>query len=471
MAGRTHDQLVSCRRAWSVAPRAVRPARRQTQRRTTLAVIVFLLSATLLALNVLLRLTPAVLAQWRPPGFFDLKVYRAAAGVVASGGHLYDVHFHLGLGFTYPPIAALMFLGLRAASLATDEVAVTLANITLVAVIAHCTLRLRRQSSVGIESASHPATAWLLAAIALWTEPVRSAIGFGQIDVLVAALVLIDLTVVDHNSRWGGLGVGIAAALKLTPLIFILYLAFTGRGRSAARALGMFLASVIVSFVSVPRDAASYWGGTFLDTSRVTGGSHLTGSGPADQSLRGALLRIAPGVSHMTLLWVITCLLVASLGLFLATRAGRRGDEAGGFVLTAITGLLISPISWTHHWVIAVPGLLLLLAPTERSLLRVVAAIAAAVLAVGSSTITLVIAESPGGHDLGTLGLLVGDLYVIIGLMTIATAAAIQAATRHRRPQADLPCIIPPNELRPLPLTDPVVKRGDTAPLALRELK
>jgi len=396
----------------------------------------------LLSLSVLVHGTAIRLDQERPPGFFDLKVYRAAAGVLASGRPLYAAHFGLGLGFTYPSFAALMFLGLRAASLGADEVAVTLLNVALVAAVVHCTLRLRRPALAEDGRAGRPAVAWLLAAIALWTEPVRSAIGFGQIDVLIAALVLIDLTTFDHNSRWGGLGIGIAAALKMTPLIFIVYLALTGRGRSAARAVGMFLATVIVSFVAVPRDAATYWSGTFLDTSRVTGGSHLTGSGPADQSLRGALLRFAPGISHMTLLWVITCLLVASLGLFLATSAGRRGDEAWGFVLTAITGLLISPISWTHHWVIAVPGLLLLLAPSERSLFRVVAAVAAAALALGSSTITIVIAKSPGGHDLGTLGLLVGDLYVIIGLLTIATAVAIQPATRDHLADTSVPRIV-----------------------------
>jgi alpha-1,2-mannosyltransferase len=49
---------------------------------------------------------------------------------------------------------------------------------------------------------------------------------------------------------------------------------------------------------------------------------------------------------------------VAVAGLSLAAAASRRGDEALGFGLCAVTGLLISPISWIHHWVIVIPALL-----------------------------------------------------------------------------------------------------------------
>ena len=60
-------------------------------------------------------------------------------------------------------------------------------------------------------------------------------IGFGQIDLLVAALVVVDLTS-GRQAPWGGLLVGTAAALKLTPLIFIPYLLLSRRPAMAAGA-------------------------------------------------------------------------------------------------------------------------------------------------------------------------------------------------------------------------------------------
>ncbi len=76
--------------------------------------------------------------------FFDLKVYRRAAEMVSHGRPLYATKLRHGLGFTYPPFAVLLFLCLRWLPVRGDELAVTLVNLALVAVIAHVSLRLRR---------------------------------------------------------------------------------------------------------------------------------------------------------------------------------------------------------------------------------------------------------------------------------------------------------------------------------------
>lgn len=175
-----------------------------------------------------------------------------------------------------------------------------------------------------------------------------------------------------------------------------------------------------------------------FDTAHITGSGHAAASGPVNQSLHGALLRLAPSLSHLPAVWLAACAIVGMTGLLLAVSAARRGDEAWGFVSTAVTGLLICPVSWVHHWVIALPGLLLLATgsgrPAQRRALVSVALIAAA----GSWSIKPVIAAHPVGEHLGMLGLLLGDLYVIAGLATLVTAAMIESSARRthdwRRP-------------------------------------
>jgi alpha-1,2-mannosyltransferase len=386
-------------------------------------------SATTLAAGAaqMLPLPLPLLHPLREYDFFDLRIYRDATHVVGSGRPLYRAHLRRGLGFTYPPFAVLAMLPLSWLSLFHAEEAVTFGNIVLVAVAAHAAVRLSPRSQ------GRARAGWIAAAIALWAEPIVSTIGYGQIDLLIAALVTVDL-VYGRNSRAGGIGIGLAAALKLTPLIFIPYLLFTRRGRMAGRAMATFALSIVVAFIAVPRDAGEYWGGAVFDVSRVTGRHHLSGGGPANQSLRGALLRFFPDMSHVSAIWLPCCLIVACLGLLLAVRVARRGNESYGFLLTAITGLLISPVSWTHHWAIVVPVVLAMVMSVEDRGTRWLLIAMSIEIAIASSAIWLVI-DDPVGTRLSTGALLLANLYVLAGLAVIATAAMseVQQAVANRR--------------------------------------
>jgi len=380
-------------------------------------------------------------------GFFDLRVYRRAAEIVGGGGSLYTAKFRHGLGFTYPPFAALLFLPLRALSLRGDELAVTLLNLALGALVVHASLALADPSGSNrrrLGRASHErrrawlrsAAAWLAAAAAIWSEPFRTTIGYGQIDLLVAALVVVDLAYLPR-SRLGGLGVGLAAALKLTPLVFIPYLLLSARRGMAARAGAVFAGSVALAFLTLPRDARRYWlGGAFMKVSRVTGGSRLAGSGAANQSLRGALMRLAPGLAHLTLVWLALALLLGVAGVLLAARAARRSQEAWGFALAAVTGLLISPVSWTHHWAIGVAATVALAGASRRTVTAVGTGVALAIGWVSANAIWRVIALGPGA-PLTARELVLGDLYVLLGLAIILAAATIEVrlalGSRSRR--------------------------------------
>lgn len=397
-------------------------------------IFVFLASAALIVAAEVTALPLPPIHSLQRFGFFDLRVYRQAAGMVAHGGPLYGATFSRHLGFTYPPAAAVLFLALRLVSLRADEALVTMLNLGLVVVIAHAALRLRAASrSVPGLRPRRPGRAWLLTAAALWIEPVTTAIGYGQIDLLITALVVVDLAW-DERSGSAGILIGLAAALKLTPLIFLPYLLFTGRTRAAGQGLLTFVGSIAFAFLTVPGDARVFWGGAVFDTSRVTG-RHHSGGGPANQSLHGLLMRIAPGLPHSGLVWALSCALVGGAGLLLAVRSAGRGDAARGFALTAVTGLLVSPISWTHHWAIAVPGLLVLAGAVRHGPARVLLVAATATLAAGASAIWLVINTHPTGEHLGWSGVLLGDLYVLVGVGAIAAAAIgelVAVRARHQ---------------------------------------
>jgi alpha-1,2-mannosyltransferase len=389
--------------------------------------LVFLTSAVTVAAGAAGVVSLPLMRPLTAYGFFDLRVYRAAVHVVALGEPLYTAHLRHGLGFTYPPFAVLVMMPLRWLSLVHAEQAVTLGDILLVAIAAHAAARMRGPAARSARAG------WVAAAIALWAEPVISTIGYGQIDLLIATLVIVDIAY-GGRTRVGGIGIGLAAALKLTPLIFIPYLLLTRRGRMAGRAAGAFALSIAVSFVTVPRDALRYWSGTVFDISRVTGRHHLSGAGPANQSLRGALLRLLPGLAHVSVVWLPACVLVACVGLLIAVRAARQENELLGYLLTAITGLLVSPVSWTHHWAIVVPGALALATTATGEGRRRVLVLAAAELALASSAIWLLIDLDPAGTRLGPGGLVLADLYVLAGLgtLTAVTAAELQRALAGR---------------------------------------
>jgi alpha-1,2-mannosyltransferase len=400
-------------------------------RRIPWPIVVFLASAGMVAVALLTRIGTPPFDTLRGAGFFDLKIYRQASGIVLDGGPLYRTAFRLGLGFTYPPAAAVTFGLLRLVPLPVDEILVTTLNLALLPVITHCTLRLAPAPATAAQRSRRARLVWFAAAAAPWTYPVIGAIGFGQIDLLIAALVLVDLTY-GQEARWGGLLVGVAAALKLTPLIFIPYLPFSRRPRMAARALGAFTLSIALAFAVVPGDAGAFWTGGFLDTSRVTGGG--TGAGPADQSLHGAVLRIWAGLPHVTALWLAACFVVSGPGLLLAVRAARRGEQGWGFVLTAVTGLLVCPISWPHHWVIALPGVLLLVEWAGRPGRRraTFAVLGAVAFAAGSWALEPLIAAHLAGDEVDLGELLVGDLYVFVGMATVLVAAVADLYARPR---------------------------------------
>lgn len=286
------------------------------------------------------------------PGYWmqtDATVYRAAGlAVTHHPSELYALRLGVaGQPFTYPPFAALLFAAASGLSFATWKVVLTVATITLLPVVAYLALGLAGRPS----GLPRLAGALVIAAVGLWLEPVVMTLLFGQINLLLLALVVGDLALPDRF--WGkGIGIGLAAAIKLTPLIFVPYLLFTRRIRAAAVSALTFGASIGLGFVLLPDASAAFWRSQF--STQGNGQFHLL-----NQSINGAVLRLTRDGPHAHAYWLAAEIVVGVVGLGAAVLASRRGHELLGLVTCGATGLLLSPVSWSHHYVFVVPALAL----------------------------------------------------------------------------------------------------------------
>lgn len=376
----------------------------------------------------------ALLALWLSPmghhwNHVDVLVYRQGGLAVVHGQGLYVPSFNNHeLPFTYPPISALLFIVLGPLSNYTAPLFATFCSLVLLPLTLRFALRLRPFSR-WLSASEATRLGLTAAAAAVWFEPVWTTLRYGQINVLIAALILFDLSRSDDR-RWKGVAIGIAAGLKMTPLLFIVYLAATRRYRAAATALAGFAGTIALSFAVMPTDARIYWTQDVLNANRPGKMENA-----ANQSLRGALSRLLH-TENVQDAWLLAALVVAALGIVLAVHAYRRdGDDASGFALCALTGLLVSPISWTHHWVEAIPALMLVLlkAYRGRSTPLLVGALAAA--AIGYSQITWRVPVSNFTQTVelheNAVQLVCSNAYVWVALIAIGwTAVAALRAGR-----------------------------------------
>ncbi|MFC5660420.1 glycosyltransferase 87 family protein [Streptomyces nogalater] len=291
----------------------------------------------------------------------DLMVYRAEGATVRAGGDLYALRATTAhLPTTYPPFAALLFTPLTLPDTALLRTLATAGNLALLVVFVRLSLKLVGHARVE--------TVWWVAGAAVWCEPVWTTLRYGQINLLLAVLVLWDLTrrPADGHDRWSGLGLGLATAVKLTPGLFPVFLLATGlvdrlrggRGepwlRHARGAAVAFAGATLLAAAVLPYDSWRFWTRMVFHASRV-GLAEDTGN----QALRGILARLLH-TPDPAAVWAAGAAVLAALGLTVAVRAESRGRRAWAVCACAVTALLVSPVSWTHHWVWCVPLVLLL---------------------------------------------------------------------------------------------------------------
>ncbi len=321
------------------------------------------LAPLLLALSVVTRL---VWAFATPNGMnlVDLHVYVDGSAALLRDS-LYSFTYSeftpdFPLPFTYPPFAALVFFPLHYLPFTLVGVCWQLATMAAMFLL----IRLSLGLVLGDETARTPRwtrIAMLWTALSLWTEPVRTTLDYGQVNVFL----VLGAVVAVRSSRWwlaGGL-VGFIAGIKLTPAITGLYFLATKRWKAAIFSAVAFAFTVGISYLVLGHQAGIYFTTLLGDAERI---------GPVgsvwNQSLRGALSRIAGHDIGSGPLWIGGVVVVTVLAV-VAWRALRGGDRLGTLIVVQLLGLLISPISWSHHWVWVMPMLVWLLHGQDRQLL------------------------------------------------------------------------------------------------------
>ncbi|WP_405966730.1 glycosyltransferase 87 family protein [Streptomyces sp. NBC_00015] len=301
----------------------------------------------LLALAVVVTVFTATVPLLRD--WFDLRVYYGTVNSwIHDGGRVYDYRVPgTPYGFTYPPFAAVVMLPMALVGLRTAIVTTLLLDLAALAFAVRVCVgpRWRRYGWYGAGLAA--------CALALF-EPLRDTLSFGQVNLLLLALVLADAGLLaSGRSRWAGVGIGLAAAVKLTPALFIGLLLVARRWRAAAVATGVAAAATALAALVAPDASRFYWTRALWDTTRVGRLDYVS-----NQSLQGVLARL--GVESRAV-WAVLVLAALGWWAWRARRAAAARDWQAAFALTGLTACLVSPVTWVHHLVWLLPSFAVLI--------------------------------------------------------------------------------------------------------------
>lgn len=277
----------------------------------------------------------------------DLQTYYIAAQDVLANRNIY-LSGHTYFNFLYTPFTALLFTPFALLPIAVFKWSIAI--LSIFSLLLSCWLTL---TFLGYKQRKMLLSATLfLSGFLLWLEPVQQTLEYGQINLILMTLILIGFRL-REKPYLSGLSIGLAAAIKLTPAIFIAYLFLTRQTRAGMIALTTVVVTILIGFFILPASSQHYWHGLFLDTSRI-GDAKLIG----DQSLNALLSRMFGNEISAKPYWYILGVIFGIGGLYLAKRAYAKRHELLGILFCAFTGLLISPFSWSHHWVWIVPLLI-----------------------------------------------------------------------------------------------------------------
>ncbi|MGD9620937.1 MAG: glycosyltransferase 87 family protein [Mycolicibacterium sp.] len=298
------------------------------------------------------------------PYRIDVDVYRMGGQAWLDGqplyadGAIFQTQGGLDLPFTYPPLAAVIFSPFALLSLDGASVAITLTTLILL-VTSTVILLTRLDVWPTTRITGEPAwlrRVWLAAAIVapavIYLEPIRSNFDFGQVNVVLMTLVIADC--VPRSTPWPrGLLLGVAIALKLTPAVFLLYFLLKRDTRAMIVTALSAAVATLAGFALAWRDSLEYWTETVRNTDRIG-----TATLNTNQNIAGALARLGLGEGARFILWALACFVVLGLVVWAGRGALRYGQPVLALICVAMFGLVVSPVSWSHHWVWALPTVL-----------------------------------------------------------------------------------------------------------------
>ena len=292
------------------------------------------------------------LAVWARKYGLDLRVYRDSATTFVQGRNPYLLTFtHSRLAFTYPPFALAVLSSLTWASFGLTQW--LLWAVSLTATTATVAIVLMDRGYASRASLWCGSFAWACVSMIV-LEPARSGVNYGQIEFVLMFLVVVDVLVVPSPFR--GIAIGVAAAIKLTPLIFIVLFFVRRDWWSAAKVVISFGACTGLAWLIWPDLSRTYWHHDVVHPGRVG-----TVSYGGNQSWYAIFHRTPFPSTGSALAWLALSLVTALVGVFVAWSCVTTDRRSFAVIAIAMVGLLISPISWTHHWiwVLLIPPLLI----------------------------------------------------------------------------------------------------------------
>ncbi|WP_280467483.1 glycosyltransferase 87 family protein [Nocardia cyriacigeorgica] len=303
-----------------------------------------------IALFVIYAIIAPIVHWW--DGYIDLQVYRNGARVWLDDGDLYGPMpevFGIGLPFTYPPLAALFFAPLALMPLGLAEIVVLATSVLSLGITLWLVLsRIRRE----LDRMTVLAAVIAAVAVAGFFEPVRQTYSFGQINLVLMAAVALDCLV--RKPFWPrGMLIGIAVSVKLIPAGYLLYFLLRKDWKAAGTLIASAIGAVGLGFLVFPSDSMEYWFHTLADTGRI-GPPYYAGN----QSLKGLAFRLGVSDSLATVIWISLSLVAIGLAALWMRRLIEAGASVAALMVNAAAILLVSPVSWSHHWVWVAPALL-----------------------------------------------------------------------------------------------------------------
>jgi alpha-1,2-mannosyltransferase len=374
-------------------------------------------------------------------GFIDLDVYRLGVRQWLGGGDMYGTlpptHDGARLPFIYPPFAAIALSPIALipwglAQVLSFGLAIAALSVTIYLCIRRLYPAANLWTALVVSGFALP--------LALWLEPVRETIGYGQINLILMMLVAVDCLV--ERPRWPrGLLIGVAAAIKLTPAVFLLYFLLRRDVRATAVTMAAGALATALGFAILPSESMRYWFGGFAGAAGVSGSPYAN-----NQTVKAALARLTLPQPVETGLWLLIAVVVLVAAVVGIWRALGSSNAVLAMVITSAAGLLLSPTSWSHHWVWIVPALLAMVVESVRT--RSTGWIAASGFTMTAFYVGVHnFFPKGGGRELvwSPAEQLLGDSYVLLTLVSLiiwVTPAVRPAWRASRAPLASMISVI-----------------------------
>jgi alpha-1,2-mannosyltransferase len=335
---------------------------------------------------------------WKPGEFgrLDFRIYYEAVDTHHPGS-LYDFRYPIdNLPFTYPPFAALLLEPVTLIGLITAERIWFVSSLVLFVWFADRCARLLPHDNLALKSVA--------CAFIVITMPVTLSLQFGQINAVIAALLAIDMMLVDRKHRLGGLGLGLAAAIKVTPAYLGAVFAGARRVRHALVAGVTAVGATLVACVILPRDSFDYWTSALYDTERV---------GDIDEKFNSSLRRIVSWLgwsdSLSTMVWLVVAVVVTAIVIVRVRNSFAVGNVLAAYTIASIGGYLVSPVTWGHHLLFLGPAVALLVGD-GRSIVRWAAAL---------SFVRVIVDRSEGGEGARNSGWRILFMVLVVVLLPV----------------------------------------------------